>query len=83
MAGTGLGLVVTRSIVEMHGGRINVESNVGKGSLFEVLIPGAQSGPSVEHMKKSAERNMPAQPGSRLDALGGESASTPRSPEKL
>jgi len=37
--GTGLGLVVTRKIVEEHGGDIQVESELGKGTVFTVGIP--------------------------------------------
>jgi signal transduction histidine kinase len=37
--GTGLGLSLTRRIVEEHRGRISVSSVVGQGSKFEVLIP--------------------------------------------
>lgn len=36
---TGLGLSITKSIIEMMGGTINIESTVGKGSLFIVSIP--------------------------------------------
>ena len=37
--GTGLGLVITRSIIEMHGGTIWVESEYQKGSTFSFAIP--------------------------------------------
>jgi signal transduction histidine kinase len=37
--GTGLGLASTRKIIEAHGGKIEVESEVGKGSTFRLVIP--------------------------------------------
>jgi len=37
--GTGLGLPVVHGIVTAHGGSINVESNVGRGSCFEIRLP--------------------------------------------
>jgi signal transduction histidine kinase len=37
--GTGLGLALTKKLVEMHGGRIRVISEFGKGSRFVFVLP--------------------------------------------
>lgn len=39
MRGSGIGLSLVKSIAEAHGGRVNLESELGHGAVFEVVIP--------------------------------------------
>ena len=42
--GTGLGLFISNSVIEQHGGRIHVKSALGSGTLFQISIPRKRPG---------------------------------------
>lgn len=50
--GTGLGLMVCFRIIEAMGGRIHVESKLGKGSIFTILLPAAETKPDVFDLER-------------------------------
>ena len=52
--GLGLGLYVTRRIIEMHGGSIKLQSQVGVGSTFEISLPlGQANAPALEELPET------------------------------
>jgi signal transduction histidine kinase len=54
-AGTGLGLASARGIVEKAGGRIEVTSELGKGTRFRILWPLYDGAPSSTHERKAGD----------------------------
>jgi signal transduction histidine kinase/DNA-binding response OmpR family regulator len=62
--GTGLGLVIVRGLVEAHGGKITVESELGRGTRFTVTLPAV----SFDSLEKREEKV-------RKDGLEGQSRS--------
>ena len=49
--GSGVGLALTRRILEAHGGTITVASELGQGSTFEMSLPGYENETELENSK--------------------------------
>ena len=54
--GTGLGLYIVKSIIEMHGGNIFVQSTLGKGSEFIFNLPIIESNEEILSFSPNAEK---------------------------
>ena len=54
--GSGIGLSLVRELVKLHGGSIEVESTVGRGSIFRVRIPYGATHLSSERVARESDR---------------------------
>jgi signal transduction histidine kinase len=74
--GLGLGLYITRSIVEAHGGQIRVQSQLGQGSRFIVELPLEPplvlTGPPPGHVARATEGDEPPAPRAVASASAAE-----------
>lgn len=55
--GTGLGLTITRQLVELQGGTIAVSSNIGQGSTFKVVLKYKYGGPNAQVAEQETSMN--------------------------
>jgi len=56
-SGSGLGLAIVRSIVDMHGGEIEVASVVGEGTVFRIMLPRQTSKVNETSRDRASARN--------------------------
>ena len=49
--GTGLGLAIVRGVAQAHGGRVEVQSQPGEGSAFEMRLPLCDDGTFLERIR--------------------------------
>jgi signal transduction histidine kinase/uncharacterized protein (UPF0333 family) len=79
-SGSGLGLAIVRSIVEMHAGRIAVESRIGSGSTFTVTLPADPRTPAERAAAAIAERGADGKAKAKGTAKGAGKSGTNDSP---
>jgi two-component system phosphate regulon sensor histidine kinase PhoR len=53
--GTGLGLAIVKHVVQRHGGELDIQSEIGRGSTFRIVVPGSRVRPAVPSQPTQAE----------------------------
>lgn len=67
--GAGIGLALVKELVELQGGSIQVDSEVGKGTSFEIKIPVLQSTEKIGDIQTDSLKNFPIWMGEKSDIL--------------
>ena len=57
--GSGVGLAICRRIIEIHGGKISVESKIGQGSTFEISLPATHGNDDQKNISTAQKRAIP------------------------
>ena len=68
--GTGLGLAIVKHVVENHGGTMEVDSELGRGTTFEISVPGRAT-PRRAGRSSGPDRAFPSQSAAICDRRGG------------
>jgi signal transduction histidine kinase len=69
--GTGLGLAMVRELTLLHGGKVDVRSKIGQGSVFRVELPMKPRSPERDRRKSVGRRKIDKIVAERLEALMG------------
>jgi hypothetical protein len=75
VGGTGLGLSIVQKIVDLHDGRIELESEVGQGTTFRVYIPRTQPARTVVRTRDDSQADLSE---SRADSTRARRSDQPR-----
>lgn len=65
--GTGIGLSLTKDLIELHHGSISVDSKLGEGTMFTITLPISKDAFSADEIEDSSAANLQLSPNSSID----------------